>query len=167
MSPEQARRQALIDFGGLEQTRQSYREARGLPFLDSLLHDLRFAFRMLGKSPGFTAIAALTLALGLGGTTALFSVVNSVLPRPLPYQNSRRLLRIEETHPRSSSIAVTYATFLDLQRQARTIENASAYREWIFNVTGRAEPAQISGAPRFRQFFRLAGRHAVARKDHP
>ena len=117
MSSEQARRQALLDFGGLEQTRQSYREARGLPFLDSLFHDLRFAFRTLHKSPGFAAIAALTLALGMGGTTTIFSVINSVLIRPLPYQNSRRLLRIQETHPKSSSIAVTYATFLDLQRE--------------------------------------------------
>jgi putative ABC transport system permease protein len=173
MSSEQARRQALLDFGGLEQTRQSCREARGLPFLDSLLHDLHFAFRMLGKSPGFTAIAALSLALGMGGTTTLFSVVNSVLLRPLPYQNSRRLLRIEETHPRSSSIAVTYATFLDLQRQARTIENASAYREWIFNVTGRAEPAQISGALVSGNFFAslgatpMLGRTILPEDDQP
>src|SRR5207249_7943893 len=120
LSSEQARRQALLDFGGLEQTRQSYREARGLPFLDSLFHDLRFAFRTLHKSPGFAAIAALTLALGMGGTTTIFSVINSVLIRPLPYQNSRRLLRIQETHPKSSSIAVTYATFLDLQRETGT-----------------------------------------------
>jgi len=173
MSSEQARRQALLDFGGLEQTRQSYREARGLPFLDSLFHDLRFAFRTLHKSPGFAAIAALTLALGMGRTTTIFSVINSVLIRPLPYQNSRRLLRIQETHPKSSSIAVTYATFLDLQRETGTIENASAYREWIFNVTGGAEPAQISGALVSGNFFAslgsapMLGRTILPEDDQP
>jgi predicted permease len=157
MGREQARRQALVDFGGLEQTRQSYREARGLPFLDTLLHDLRFAFRMLRKSPGFTAVVVFTLGLGMGSTTTIFSVVNSVLLRPLPYQNSPRLSRIEETHPGSPSIGATYATFLDLQREATTIDNASAYREWIFNVTGRAEPAQISGALVSGNFFAALG----------
>jgi len=157
MSPEQARRQAHVDFGGLEQTRQSYREHRGLPFVEALLQDLRFAFRMLGKSPGFTAIVVLTLGLGMGSTTTIFSAVNSILLRPLPYHNSQRLSRIQETHPGSGSMGVTYATFLDLQRQATTIENASAYREWIFNVTGRAEPRQISGALVSGNFFSALG----------
>jgi len=173
MSPEQARRQALLDFGGLEQTRQSYREARGLPVLDALFHDLRFALRMLRKSPGFTAVVVLTLGLGMGSTTTIFSVVNSILLRPLPYQNSQRLSRIQETHPRSASMGVTYATFLDLRREATTIENASAYREWIFNVTGRAEPAQISGALVSGNFFAalgstpLLGRTILPEDDQP
>jgi putative ABC transport system permease protein len=157
LSREQARRQALLDFGGLEQARQSYREARGLPVLDALRHDLRFAFRLLGKSPGFTAVVVLTLGLGMGSTTTIFSVVNSILLRPLPYQNSQRLSRIQENHPGSASMGVTYATFLDLRREATTIENASAYREWIFNVTGRAEPAQISGALVSGNFFAALG----------
>src|SRR5215472_14374667 len=173
MSPEQARRQAHLDFGGLEQTRQSYREARGLPVLDALFHDLRFALRMLRKSPGFTAVVVLTLGLGMGSTTTIFSVVNSILLRPLPYQNSQRLSRIQETHPRSASMGVTYATFLDLRREATTIENASAYREWIFNVTGRAEPAQISGALVSGNFFAalgstpLLGRTILPEDDQP
>ena len=157
MGRDEARRRALVDFGGLEQTRQSYREARGLPFLDTLLHDSRFAFRLLRKSPGFTAVVVLTLGLGMGSTTTIFSVVNSVLLRPLPYQNSPRLSRIQETHPGSTSMGVTYATFLDLQREATTVNNASAYREWLFNVSGGPEPAEISGALVSGNFFAALG----------
>src|SRR4029077_15362404 len=99
MAAAEARRQALIKLGGIEQTKERYRDRRGLPFLETLFQDLRFAFRLVRKNPGFTSIAVLTLALGMGATTTIFSVVNSVLLRPLPYQNQDRLLRVEETHP--------------------------------------------------------------------
>ena len=155
--PAEARRQALLRFGGPQQAKEQHRDARGLPLLETLLQDLRFAFRLLRKSPGFTAIAVLTLALGMGATTTIFSVVNTVLLRPLPYQNSARLLRVEETHPGAPGANVTYATFLDLQREARTIKNIAAYREWIFNVTGGSEPAQIAGALVSGNFFAALG----------
>lgn len=168
LSPEEARRHALLKLGGVEQVKTDYRERQGLPLLELFLHDSRFALRLLRKSPGFTAIAVLTLALGMGATTTIFSVVNSVLLRPLPYQNHNRLLRVQETHSGApaagvtfSSFGLTYATFLDLEREAKTIENASAYRQWAFNVTGGGEPQQVSGALVSGNFFNALGSNAL------
>lgn len=173
LSPAEARRQALLRFGGPQQAKEQHRDARALPLLEILLNDLRFALRLLRKNPGFTAVAVLTLALGMGATTTIFSVVNSVLLRPLPYKNSDRLLRVQETHPGDPGANLTYATFLDLQREARTIENVAAYREWIFNVTGGSEPAQIAGALVSGNFFTalgstpMLGRAILAENDQP
>lgn len=157
LSPVEARRQARLRFGGTEQAKDEHLDARALPLLEILLKDLRFALRLIRKNPGFTAVAVLTLALGMGATTTIFSVVNSVLLRPLPYKNSDRLMRIEETHPGAPGANVTYATFLDLQREATTIENVAAYREWVFNVTGGSEPSQIAGALVSGNFFAALG----------
>jgi putative ABC transport system permease protein len=92
MAPEEARRDALMRLGGIEQTKEAYREQRSLPFLDALLQDLRFSVRALAKRPGFTAITILTLALGTGATTAVFSVVDRILFRSLPYPQDERLV---------------------------------------------------------------------------
>jgi putative ABC transport system permease protein len=157
MSREEARRQALIQLGGIEQVKSNYRERQGLPLVEILMQDFRFALRLLAKRPGFTMIAVLTLALGMGATTTIFSVVNSVLLRPLPYQNHERLLRVQETHTGSAGVGVTFATFLDLAREAKKVENAAAFRGWVFNVTGGGEPQQVSGALVSGNFFHALG----------
>ncbi len=96
MTPKAARRDALLKLGGLEQTKENYRDRRSLPFLETTFQNLRFALRTLRKSPGFTAVAVLTLSLGLGTCTAMFTVVRSVLLKPLPFRDPDRLIRLYE-----------------------------------------------------------------------
>src|ERR1700681_641695 len=99
MPREEARYAARREFGGVEQIKQTYRERRGLPMLETFLQDLRFGARTLRKNPGFTAVAILTLALGIGANAAIFSVVNAVLIRPLPFKDSSRLVMLWEGLP--------------------------------------------------------------------
>jgi hypothetical protein len=94
LPPQAAREAARRDFGGVEQMKERHRDERGLPFIDTLWQDLRNAVRTLSRAPGFTATAVLLLALGMGATTAIFSVVHSVLIKPLPYPESDALVRI-------------------------------------------------------------------------
>ncbi|HLX00358.1 MAG TPA: ABC transporter permease [Candidatus Acidoferrales bacterium] len=157
VNAESARLAALQEFGGVELAKEECRDARGTRLLEQFWQDARFGLRVLRKSPGFTAVAVLTLALGIGATTAIFSVVNAVLLRPLPYPNQNRLVRVEEMHPGSQNASFTFASFLDVARESKAIENISAYRPWSFNLTGDAEPEQVPGALVSANFFSALG----------
>jgi len=126
MSPEEAQHAARREFGGVEQTKEAYREQRGLPFIDTLLQDLRFALRMLAKKPGFAVVAILTLAVGIGATSAVFSVVDRILFRSLPYPQDERLVSFGVMAPFDSREFMLGPDFVDWRPRQAPFESITA-----------------------------------------
>ncbi|MEO8426416.1 MAG: ABC transporter permease [Verrucomicrobiota bacterium] len=111
-----------------------------------MLNDLKFAFRQLLKNPGFTAVAVLTLALGIGANTAIFSVVNAVLLRPLPYPDSERLVWLSERHPNFPAMSIAYPNFTDWRTQQTVFEHIGIYNWGSYNLTGDGDPLRLRGS---------------------
>jgi len=153
MSLAEARRAAILKFGGVEAAKESYRDRRSVPFLEILGQDLRYAMRTLRKNPGFAAVAIATLALGIGANTAMFSVVQAVLLRPLPYPQPDRLVEITETNPlkRWTHNVVAPANYADWRRMNTVFRDIAAYagvddkRASIFDffLTGSGDPQRL------------------------
>ena len=124
-----------------------------------MLQDLRYAFRMLCKNPAFTAVAVLILALGIGANSAIFSVGNAVLLRPLPYADSHRLVKVWETNPRSNRWGqwVSYPDFADWRRQNQVFEDMAAFRIWVWTITGGEYPETLPGFLVTSNLFSLLG----------
>jgi putative ABC transport system permease protein len=157
LAPAEARRQALLRFGGPQQAKEQHREARSLPLLETLLQDLRFAFRTLRKSPGFTGIAVLTLALGIGASTSIFSVVDAVLLRPLPYPHPEQIVRIWEQTPNGHQINLANANFEDFRAQNNTFAGLAEYTYGLASISGGSEPVRVNVSAVSRDFFKSLG----------
>ncbi|HXX26992.1 MAG TPA: ABC transporter permease, partial [Terriglobales bacterium] len=131
-----------------------------------LFEDFRFAFRLLRKTPGFTVVAVLTLALGTGANTAIFSVIHAVLLRPLPFHNPRQLVAVNTTEPgRADDPNVSYPVFLDWRSQNHVFEGLSVFRVDDFTLTGRAEPLHVNGAVVSANTLSLLGVAPVLGRD--
>jgi len=162
MSPEEARRVALIKLGGVTLTQERYREQRGLPMLEILWQDLRFGLRMLRKHPGFSLIAVLTLALGIGANTAIFSVVNAVLLRPLPYSDPSRLVLLGNRWNGFEFAAVSLTEYLDYRARSTSFEELASYQQSSANLsTGAGEPERVQSASVTATLFSVLGVDAV------
>jgi predicted permease len=134
--------------------------------MEALAQDLRYALRQLRKSPAFTTVAVLTLALGIGANTAIFSVIDAVLLRPLPFHNASRLVVVKTTEPgRRDDIGVSYPAFLDWRSRNHVFESLSAYRTDDFTLTGRSEPAHVAGAVVSANTFSVLGVAPVLGRD--
>ena len=157
LTPEEARRQALIRLGGAEQTRQAHRERRTLPWLDSLLQDTRYGLRTLRRSPGFTITAVLTLALGIGACTAIFSLVNAVLIRSLPYGDPGRLVYLFTPNPHipvpPDVMTPSYADFYDIKRQSHFYSDMSVFEQATYNLSLQGSVERVSAARVDESFF--------------
>jgi putative ABC transport system permease protein len=162
MTTTEARRQAMLKFGAAEAVRENHHAEQSLPFIENLLFDLRYAVRMLRKSPGFAAIAIATMALGVGATTAIYSVIDATLLHPLPYPNPSELVRIEDNLPGAGvkNAGMSIPELQDLQNSG-IFQYVSIYGFGSVNLTGSAQPARIVFKPVSPSYFAVLGADAA------
>ena len=160
MSPEEARRAALLEFGGVEQFKEECREARGVNRVETLLADLRYGFRTLRKSPGFTVVSVLTLALGIGANTAVFSMVNALLLHPYNFRNLDALVRVWEDRGIDEGYDARYiapADAEDLRANNQVFENMTTYGMQSFNMGANSDLQPVLGCRVSANFFDVLG----------
>jgi len=155
MNPQEARRQARINLGGVEQVKEQVRDIRAGHFVETLFQDVRFGLRMLRKSPGFTTVAVLTLALGIGANTSIFSVVSAVLLRPLPYANPGQLVFVSEAKPEAgvAGLGMSYPPFTVVQDGNRVFSAIAGFGRHALVLTDHGEPSEVSTVVVTSEFF--------------
>jgi predicted permease len=162
MSREDATHAARRDFGNVTLLEERSREVWQWPSIGNFAMDVRFALRMLHKNPGFTCVAVLTLALGIGATTAIFSIIDAVLLHPAPYVEPTQLVEINEKNPQEESNAVSVGDFTDWQAQNEVFQGMAAYQQWEFHTMTKAgEPDEVWISPVSANLFQLLGTSAV------
>ncbi|HVT61611.1 MAG TPA: ABC transporter permease [Thermoanaerobaculia bacterium] len=177
MTPEEAFRAARRQFGSVTRLQESCREQRGLPAVETLFRDLRYALRGFRRSPGFALVAVATLALAIGASTAIFSVVNGLLFQPLPFPAADRLMQLQRTFPDGSAITAPVRQFLYWRDHSRTFERVAAYDNLSlssgFNMAGEGRPERVIGSRVSQDFLSVfavqpaLGRDFLRAEDRP
>jgi hypothetical protein len=162
MSAEEARRNALTSLGGVEQTRELHRASRGLPALDAIIRDLRYAVRTLRRDAGLTTFAILIVGLGVGASSTVFSVFNTLFLRPLPFDDPGRLVWIANGESKNlSAQTVQVVNLVELRSQSQSLADVAAYSPFYgagdIRLTGTGEPERLTGVPVTEGFFQLLG----------
>jgi len=159
LDQDEARRVALRDFGGVERVKEEIRDARGITFWDTLSQDLRYGVRSLARNPGYTTIAVLTLALGIGANTAIFSVIDGVLLKPLPYRDGGSLVLLEESAPLQPNprIGISIKELYDYRAQLETFDSLVEYHSMSFILLSHGEPDRVATGVVSANFFDVLG----------
>ncbi len=160
MSPAEARLKALRSFGPMEKHKEETREARGVSWFENLIADLKYGARALFKHPGYALLAVMTLGLGIGANTAIFSVINGVLLKPLPYEHGDRLVVLQQSRPLSGQpqVGVAIAEYFDYRERAKDVfDGLVEYHQMNFDLINRGEPDRVSTGVVSHNFFELLG----------
>jgi putative ABC transport system permease protein len=158
-APDEARRRARLDLGGIEQTKEKCRDARRVSWMQDLIQDLHYGLRILRKSPGFTAVAVLTLALGIGPTTAIFNILEAVLLRPLPFKDPSRLVILHEGIPKMGYPKMDFspADLAVFVRAQKSFDAIGSFQNEHVNISGEGEPERITSARVSASLFPMLG----------
>src|SRR5216684_2521670 len=164
MGPKEAARAARMRLGGVTQLAETNRELKGLPVLETILQDTRYALRMLRKNPGFTAVVVITLALGIGANTAIFSVVYAVLLKPLPYAHPEQLVTMFQAKPQEGVTGTgwSYTNFAELREQNHVFSEMAGSQFHQLTLTGRGEPSVVNASVVTPELFSVFGEKPLA-----
>jgi putative ABC transport system permease protein len=159
MTPEEARRRARLEFGGLDQVKEECRGVGAAWLVETLIQDMRFGLRQLRRNPGFTAVAVITLALGIGANVAIFSVVNAALLRPLPYRNPSRLVVVWEQLKRLglNHFPASLADYYDYKSSNKVFRDIGAIHPAYLDLTAGGQPERVYGIRASANLFPLLG----------
>ena len=160
-----ARRAARLELGGDAQIAEAWRDQRSLPMLETLWQDVRYGLRMLRRAPGFTAAALVTLALGIGANTAIFTVVDAVLLRPLPYPEPEQLVTIGDRNPAGFATNVGFATVLDWRERSRSFEHLAMMRSWMPTLVTNGEAERMPAVRVSWNYFEMMGIRPALGRD--
>ena len=173
LSPEEARAAARRDFGGVEQMKEEHRDHRSARWLDTLLKDVRYGLLLLKRDPGFAAVAVGVMAIGIGANAAMFSLVDAVLLKPLPYSDPDRIVRVWEAPTPTSRNGIATLNLVDWKRLSTSFEALSATRGLNVALTGHGEPSRLGGMLVSADYFAvfdvkaLVGRTFAPQEDQP